>query len=237
MAKDVRLNGCVGSCVALSVPSSAEAKAPALTEAHFPCVWRVFAGAVDGHVRRCLRELGINRTAARIREWCPAVAFSPNSAVRIALSRDEGLVAELSQEVAIALLGAVRRGAVRAAAPVVACWLMTAVPRIVRRRVRAAVILAITAAPTDDARCEPPVGPVVHLEAYEFGADERGAFRVSCVTPLLADLTESERTVFASWRDGEEVGAIARRLSISRTAASLRLMRAKRRIRRGLRED
>jgi DNA-directed RNA polymerase specialized sigma24 family protein len=204
---------------------------PPLPVEHLRCILREFSRLIQRRIRTSLAKLPLGRLFARLRGRCPAgVPLPVPSAVRSALARDEQLIDDATQEVAIAVWRALQRGRIRAARPCVYSWLCTVVPRVARRvGLRAAPLLMVAARGEDDVVVDAPA-------SYCFGAGHLNAVcerdryaRLVVVRPSLVwRLSTGERTVFAKWLQGERCVDIARELGLSAGAVRLRLLRARR---------
>lgn len=238
MAKPIQ--ACRGECPYLAQGVDTERSSAPIPRDHFACAWRAAAPSVTRRVRRALRSLSLGRLWLRMEDRCRGVVRPSAPLVREAMSRDAGVVEELVQDVALALWEAVARGAVRGAYAALEGWCAVVVPRIVRRRARAAVIVCASADPrasgADDPRyVEPAVAPLVFGAANDNGRstpDARLEYRalVSERPMLIGRLTPLERDAFEAWLDGQDPAEIARAQDATPVCIRLRLLRARRRI-------
>jgi DNA-binding CsgD family transcriptional regulator len=194
----------------------------------------MFEPRVRVRVRRRLGAMSLTELARRLDAASPGVRRPTTLAACAALMRDESLVDELCQDVALAFWKAIERGAVRAAVGVVDKWFTTATGFIVRRRARSAALLALVACPTDDGSSyvDVPTGPIVFGGTDGEFNDQKRPYRAALVNKpgLWMLLSEAELEVFEPWLDGAAATQIAANLGIKPGAVRLRLMRARQRL-------
>jgi RNA polymerase sigma factor (sigma-70 family) len=144
-------------------------------------------------------------------------------------------VDDLVQEVACAMASAVRRGKLVAARPAIYRWVERTVYWLVPERSRQTVIAALTGAPlaiepaNDNARA----GSELERIVFSSGETPEDTYaRREDLRERMSVLTRGQRDVFERAAEGMDHAEIAIDLGISPGAVRLRLMQARRRLRR-----
>lgn len=173
----------------------------------------------------------LGELAQRVIARCPGVAIPTLGSVRESISQEQ-TIEDIAQDVAVAMLLAVRRGALLAAAPCIYAWLVTVVRRVAIDAARRVALLALVARPTDDesSNCEPAVATTG--QSGSALDPERTNLRslLEENSGLIQHFTNAELAVVRLWASGLQGKLIAAMLGINAGAVRLRLMRARRRL-------
>ena len=228
-------NPCPDACLLLSRTPSRDGLDPAIPVEHFGCTWRVARPHARRIIRVALESFPLSSLQRIASSNLNQVRRAPSGAVRRSMANDHSLVDELEQEVGICFWRSIALGRVRAALPVVAKWLSTSVPRIVRQCARQAALLRLLSSPTDDfAESEEGVSLPVDCG---FTFDERNdecpeafALLLEYHPELTSELPATQRAAFDLWIRGNEPREIAGMLGIKSGAVRVRLLRARQRI-------
>jgi RNA polymerase sigma factor (sigma-70 family) len=207
-------------------------------------VWRDFEPLARKVITTSLRTLPLGLLRTQLETAGNPICRGLQT-VRDRLAHDEELVADLVQDVALAFVRAVQRGAIDAARPVVYRWIETTSARIAREKSRAdAITLLVGAHLSEDntkdgeePRSPEPIPtagvlgrPLSEGEGPEALSDIRTELRELLFAAVPANLTCAQQLVFTRWVEGASHQQIARELAISEGAVRLRLMQARRRL-------
>jgi RNA polymerase sigma factor (sigma-70 family) len=207
-------------------------------------VWGDYQLLARKVIIRALQELPLARLRRKLEQAGVPIRRSLQT-VRERLASDAELVADLVQDVALAFVRSVHRGAIRGARPVVYRWVEKTAARITREKSRGDAISLLSGARLSEGKPKPGFepsppepDPVADVLGRPLG-DNRGADEQSDVRTQLrhvlfaavpANLTCAQQLVFTRWVEGASHQDIARELGISEGAVRLRLMHARRRL-------
>jgi RNA polymerase sigma factor (sigma-70 family) len=221
----------------LTETSSDQSDEPLRPE-HFPALWAHFERYAHALVVARLGGHSLNKACAYAagRRATEHLLATPG-AVRGDLLRDQDLIEDLMQELAVALLVALRGGRLAAAVPAVKEWLRTTVRRKVPRASRAAAVhyFARGASPREEDADESPA------EALARGADSAAlAEQHETIARLRAhveQLPTREKLAFERWVDGAPHVDVAGELGVTEVNARVLLSRALGRLRKAMPEQ
>lgn len=237
------LEECPGECTALSTESRTKGSDGPLEMVHFPCVWRLFQKQVRYRVGANLFRAPLAQLCRQLRNATADIFCRNPEAVRYELMSDRALIEDLVQDVALAMIEAIRREKLCAARAAIYKWIERATYRIVKDRIREAALQALTGTVLvlrdDEEMTVAPLQPLAGLDgaAIVVGSEfATGATNAFYLRDLLSDsnrhrvLTEAQREVVIRWAAGHSANDIAEDLQISPVAVRLRLMQARRRL-------
>jgi DNA-directed RNA polymerase specialized sigma24 family protein len=231
------LTSCRFECVALRSERDERGADAPLTLEHAECAW--------SRVEHFVRRLAVNAVRAyppgllgiEAEEHCE-LEVSAFYRARAALATNGALLDDLVQDVACEFIAAVRRGAIASAVPAIFGWVKVVTFRVVSRSAKSAVLNAMgisVESPSRRADCERRAEPANLATSAE--PDGKGCHpferadlkRALQLRPaLLTKLSSGRRDALIRWLNGSSPTEIAKDLGISRVAASLRLMHARR---------
>ncbi len=220
----------MGHCFLTEQPSQDHDRA--LREDEFAEVWRRY----ETFVRRCASKALSHASLHRAARYAGANGENSHllagvGAVRRALAcGDADIIDDILQEVAVALLTAIRAKPIRASASVLEAWFRTAVPRIAGRTARERAVLLFAAGdanPSEDygAGREPEEVGTSHDPDPDWLADAKRL--IGEARELLPRLPQPlERTIVEAWLSGDEPGEIAENLGMNPATVRTKLFRA-----------
>lgn len=219
-------------CQCLSVEAGARGSTEPLHPSHFNCAWTAFAPRVRQLAARTIAKLPLKHLSARVQDACGGgFRLVPGGRVRATLGGD-AFLDDLVQEVGLAFWRAVSAGKIFAARPAVHAWLETTAPRVARRAVRPAAILAFMAPANDNDGRDPVQLPEFALRFEASNDNALDNLKEALRDPeLLLALTPSERSVLIPSLAGETPTQIAASLGLQVNAVRGRLHRARRHLR------
>lgn len=228
---------CKAGCVMLTAAANDSGSSGPLPPSHLECVWREYERVVHSMVLRNLERLPLGHLCARLGRAKVAIQRSPGR-VRGELKRDDTLVEDLVQDVATAMVKAVRAGRLYAARPAIYVWLETTTERVVRDRSRQAAMIGLAGvlmseSPQNDhdGDAEPPSIDTLVFSSGEAADEALDRKRHEVV--FLRGLSKAQRPVVVACARGERYEDIASALRVSVGAIRLRLFQARKRWRRG----
>ena len=226
---------CQFNCIVLSSYRDERGADPVLPHEHLACAWLRIHSYVRRLAAKSLKAYPSSAIGCRIEN-------GPNNwifyRVRTNLASNASLLDDLVQDVACEFIEATCRGKVNAAVPALFGWAKVATYRIVVRAAKPAILLALGgygsgASSDEDHRLAADTANVcgsTEIDGSTPSPLDRGVLLsfVESRPDILTNLTPARRDVLVQWLRGNSPGEIARNLGISRVAASLRLMHAKR---------
>jgi tetratricopeptide (TPR) repeat protein len=167
---------------------------------------------------RTIAKLPLKHLSARVQDACGGgFRLVPGGRVRATLGGD-AFLDDLVQEVGLAFWRAVSAGKIFAARPAVHAWLETTAPRVARRAVRPAAILAFMAPANDNDGRDPVQLPEFALRFEASNDNALDNLKEALRDPeLLLALTPSERSVLIPSLAGETPTQIAASLGLQVT--------------------
>ena len=224
---------CPADCPLLATETGPPGSSGPIPPEHFGCAWRAFERHVRASVVKALLRLPLGRLCLRLTASHVNIRRSP-ALVRIDLA-ESAEVDDLVQEVACAMASAVKRGKLVAARPAIYRWIEQTVYWLVPERSRQTVIAALTGAPLALAPANDNAGEPSEVERIVFASGETPEdtyARREDARERMGRLTRGQRDVFERAAEGMDHAEIAIDLGISQGAVRLRLMQARRRLRR-----
>lgn len=226
----------------LAVETNVTESDPPIPVARTVEVLREFEGLVQKSVIQTLWMLPLGELCQQLRSRQLRIVRSP-WLVREALATDKEHIRDLMQEVALAMVLAIRRGAIRAARPVVYTWVRQVAYRITCEKSRGAALALLTGvslsdAVDDDDPNPPEAGPTAGVTGRQLGEAENADDIIDNLRQLdhllteviPANLTDGQELVFIRRIQGASHQEIAQELGISEGAVRLRLMHARRKL-------
>ncbi|MFO0590515.1 MAG: hypothetical protein U0441_23435 [Polyangiaceae bacterium] len=169
----------------------------------------------------------------RLEDSCRGIRRPGANQVRDALTRDEQLIDDVLQDVAMVLWQRISAGRIAAARPVIYRFLEQTTWRVARRQALRTAMLHLVAAPVDDDGAWVDVPVPANQNMLEVDITERAPrYRtLLAIHPeVLVTLSPAEREAVVLWTRGVSIEEITSAMQAPNATTRVRLHRARKRI-------